>query len=80
MCRKCMAVNHIFATLSIFKNRHNMLDGFITNVENKVNRTAVYGQMRKTLQLIIIQDQFCYCLMSHHRPSTDFVYFIFSFR
>ena len=73
-----------FATLSISKsiskNRHNMLDGFITNVENKVNRTAVYGQMRKTLQLIIIQDQFYYCLMIHYRPSTDFVYFIFSFR
>ena len=32
-----------FATFSISKNRHNMLDGFITNVENKVNTTAVYG-------------------------------------
>ena len=61
MCCKCMAVYHIFAT----KNRHNMLDGFITNVENKVNTTAVYGQIRKTLQLIIIQDQFYYCLMLH---------------
>ena len=65
MCCKCMAVNHIFATFSISKNRHNMLDGFITNVENKVNTTAVYGQIRKTLQLIIIQDQFYYCLMVH---------------
>ena len=64
MCCKCMAVYHIFATFSISKNRHNMLDGFI-NVENKVNTTAVYGQIRKTLQLIIIQDQFYYCLMLH---------------
>ena len=62
MCCKCMAVYHIFATFSISKNR---LDGFITNVENKVNTTAVYGQIRKTLQLIIIQDQFYYCLMLH---------------
>ena len=46
----------MFATFGISKNRHNMLDGFITNVENKVNKTAVYGQIRKTLQLIIIQD------------------------
>ena len=80
MCCKCMAVNQIFATFSISKNRHNMLDGFITNVENKVNTTAVYGQNRKTLQLIIIQNQFYYCLMIHHRPSTDFAYGIFSFR
>ena len=75
-----MAVNNIFATFSISKIRHNMLDGFITNVENKVYTTAVYGQIRKTLQLIIIQDQFYYCLMIHHRPSTNFVYGIFSFR
>ena len=32
---------------SISKNRHDMLDGFITHVENKVNTTAVYGQIRK---------------------------------
>ena len=67
MCCKCMAFNNIFATFSISKNRHNMLDGFITNVENKVNTTAVYGQIRKALQLIIIQNQFYYCLMIHHR-------------
>ena len=65
MCCKCMSVNHIFATFSVSKNRHNMLDGFITNVGNKVNTTAVYGQIRKTLQLIIIQDHFYYCLMVH---------------
>ena len=58
MCCKCIAVNHIFATFSISKNRHNLLDGFITHVENKVrpNTTAVYGQIRQTLKLIIIQD------------------------
>ena len=56
MCCKYIAVNHIFATLSISKNRYNMLDGFITHVEKKVNTTAVYGQIRKTLKLIIIQD------------------------
>ena len=46
MCSKCIAVNHIFATFSKSKNRHNMLDKFITHVENKVNTTAVYGQIR----------------------------------
>ena len=56
MCCKCIAVNHIFAAFSISKNRHNMLDEFITHVENKVNTTAVFDQIRKTLQLIIIQD------------------------
>ena len=59
MCCKCIpvAVNHIFATFSISKNRHNMLDRLITHVENKVNTMAVYGQIRKTLmKLIIIQD------------------------
>ena len=55
MCCKCIAVNHIFATFSISKNQHDMLDGFITDVENKVNTTAVYGQIRQTLKLIIIQ-------------------------
>ena len=56
MCCKCIAVNHIFATFSTSKNRHTMLDGFTTHVENKVNTTAVYGQIRQTLKLIIIQD------------------------
>ena len=79
MCCKCIAVNHIFATFSISKNRHNMLDGFITHVENKVNTTAVYGQIRKTLARIIIQDWFYYCLMIHHRPSIDYVYGYFPF-
>ena len=55
---KRIAVNHI-STFSISKNRHNMLDEFITNVENKVNvmgSSQVNGQIRKTLKLIIIQD------------------------
>ena len=47
MCCKCIAVNHIFAAFSISKNRQNMLDGFITHVENKVNTSAVYGQITK---------------------------------
>ena len=55
MCCKCIAVNHIFATFIISKNRHSMLDGFITNVEFKVNTRAVYDQVRQTLKLIIIQ-------------------------
>ena len=38
MCCKCIAVNHIFAAFSISTNRRNMLDRFITHVENKVNR------------------------------------------
>ena len=49
-----MAVNNIFATFSISKIRHNMLDGFITNVENKVYTTAVCGQIRKTMLCLII--------------------------
>ena len=56
MCCKCIAVNHIFVTFIISKNRHNMLDRSITHVENKVNTTAVYGQIGQTLKLIIIQD------------------------
>ena len=56
MCCKCIAVNHIFTAFSFSKNRHNMLDGYITHVENKVNTTPVYDQVRKTLRLIIIQD------------------------
>ena len=34
MCCKCIAVNNIFATFSISKNRRDMLDGFITHVGN----------------------------------------------
>ena len=79
MCCKCIAVNHIFATLSISKNRHNMLEGFVTRVKNKVNTTADYGQIKQTLKLIIIQDYFYYCLMIHHRPSIDCVYGYFPF-
>ena len=56
MCYNCIAVNNIFGTFSISKNRYYMLDGLITHVENKVNTTAAYGQIRKTLKLIIIQD------------------------
>ena len=56
MCCKCIADKHISATLSISKNRHNTLNGFITHVENKDNTTAVNCQIRKTLKLIIIQD------------------------
>ena len=58
MCCKCIAVNHIFATL-VFPRIDiiQWLDGFITHVENKVNTTAVYGQIRKKpLKLIIIRD------------------------
>ena len=58
MCCKCIAVNHIFAFL-VFPRIDiiQWLDGFIAHVENKVNTTAVYGQIRKkTLKLIIIQD------------------------
>ena len=44
---KCIAVNHIFDAFSISKNRHNLLDRFITHVENTVNTTSIYRQIRK---------------------------------
>ena len=58
LCCKCIAVCHIFAAFSISKNRHNTLDGFITHVDNKVNTTSVYGQIRKTLHLLSYKISF----------------------
>ena len=48
MCCKCIAVNQI-SPLLVFPRIDiiQWLDGFINHVENTVNITVVYGQIKK---------------------------------